>query len=169
MAATKLDRKYSSQILITNPDGSVDQGVLADYKSEVSEGSQDLGPADLLEDDVVTEVVDIYLKHKRSFCTLLTIQLLVEVIFTLLEALYAKSAMKDVKSTQIEEVYSSLGSSNVALFYWIAAGVALGYGCVYYPLGFYSVKTRRLVWLEWFSYWAVAGVIAQMLTAYLHK
>jgi hypothetical protein len=96
MAATKLDRKYNSQVLITNPDGSVDQGVLADYKSEASEVSLEQGPADLLEDEVVTEVVDIYLKHKRSFCTLLTIQLLVEVIFTLLEAFYAKSAMKDV-------------------------------------------------------------------------
>lgn len=169
MAETKLDRKYNSQVLITNPDGSVDQGVLADYKSETSEISLEQGPADVLEDEVVTEVVDIYLKHKRSFCTLLAIQLLVEVIFTLLEAFYSKAAIKDVCVMQIEEVYSSLGSENVRLIYWIAAAVALGYGCIYYPLGFYSVKSRRLAWMEWFSYWAVLGVVAQMLTAYLHK
>lgn len=99
MAESKLDRKYGAQVLITNPDGSVDQGVLADYKSETSEASQLMGPAELLDDEVVTEVVDIYLKHKRSFCTLLTIQLMVEVVFTVLEVVYAKSAMRDVTRT----------------------------------------------------------------------
>lgn len=66
-------------------------------------------------------------------------------------------------------MYSSLGSENVVILYWAAAGIALGYEFIYYPVGFYAAKTKRLAWLEWFSYLAVGGVVAQMLTAYLHK
>jgi hypothetical protein len=169
---TKLDRKYTQQIIISKPDGAFAQGIPTDYVSEASSMRDTVNEVEmvaLLDDQTVDEVVDIYIKHRNTFLTLLTVQLIVELVFTVLEVYFYKSAIQDVRPMQVDGVYGFVGKDNVKFVFW---GMFLGFlvlSCIYYPLGYISLATKRLNWLQAFSYCAVVGVIAQMVSAYMHK
>jgi hypothetical protein len=96
----RLDRKYNSQVIIKNPDKSLNQGIPNDYSSEISsepESNHEL--ADYFDDGTVNEVVNVYLRHRASFLALISVELFIEILFTALEVIFYKSAIEDVRST----------------------------------------------------------------------
>mmetsp|Transcript_18499 Transcript_18499/g.33384 ORF Transcript_18499/g.33384 Transcript_18499/m.33384 type:complete len:201 (-) Transcript_18499:49-651(-) len=162
----KLNKKYESQVIISKPDGSLSQGIPTDYVSETTteRSTIDISYAvDLLQDDTVTEVVEIYCRQRNVFLALLSIQLVVEVCLTFCEVLYLNYAMD-----QMEEVYGTTDKTTIYLF-WCVLGLFICFAVFYYGLGFYSTLSMKLRWLVIFSYLCIAGIGAQMMAVYLHK
>jgi hypothetical protein len=161
----KLNKKYENQVLISKPDGSFSQGIPTDYISECSTERSSIDATyivDLLQDDTVTEIVEIYCRQRNTFLTLMTVQLVVEVILTCFELVYLDFAV-----SQMKEVYGSFGS--VKLLFWGVLAFFLVFDSVYYCLGIYSAISMRLKLMSIFSYVCIVGVGCQMMAVYLHK
>lgn len=161
----KLNKKYEKQVVISRPDGSFAQGIPTDYVSEAASERSTIDYShvvDMLQDDTVSEVVEIYIKQRNIFLTLLTLQLIVEVFLTFFELFFFDFAIE-----QMKEVYGSFGGARY--LFWSLLGLFLLFGALYYWLGYYSALTMKLKWMSIFSYVCIGGIGAQMLAVYLHK
>jgi hypothetical protein len=78
-------------------------------------------------------MVNNWLRHRNYFSVFFTIELLLEMMFTLFEVIYSRSAIND-----LYDVYGTK-SRNVKTLYWILFVANLVYNVGYYNFGYYAI------------------------------
>ena len=77
--------------------------------------------------------------------------------------MYASSAIGD-----IQDVYGTT-SSAITYFYWVLFSLNIVYATGYYYGGYYVMASKRITWMQWWTYYALVGILGLVLLAYLHK
>jgi hypothetical protein len=93
----------------------------------------------------------------------LTLELIMEVVFSVLEVVYSSSAISD-----LHDVYGT-DAPEISYLYWSLFVGNIVYAVGYYIYGYYAIWSRSVRHLQYFSYYALVGILGQVFLAYLHK
>lgn len=149
-------------IFLLNPDGSMVEGIPPGYKDATPPRSP---RRDTFWDPALVEEFEyIYSRHEKLFLSLLLIELVVEVTFNLMYAYYAEYSIHEVAL-----VYHMFGQHTLKILFWVMFALENVYCLTYYVLGFSAIYTNKAKVYRYFATVALAGVLGQVLLAYMNK
>ena len=99
------------------------------------------------------ELVENWLKHRSLFTIFFTVELLLEIMFTIFEVIYAESAITD-----LHDVYGT-DAEEISYLYWGLFFGNIAYALVYYIFGYWAMNEKQVQWLQYFSYYALVGIL----------
>ena len=159
-------------VVFENPDGSLHHGLPSGlrYKHPAPEtdtpDNRGLGLNDwVIWDPLLLQQIErVYGRHERIFLILLFVQFLLENSFNAL-------LIKHKTSTGVELArnYSFLAPETANVVFWVIVGTAVGFAALYYVIAATAVWDRKSVTMKLFSDVAVAGILGQILFAYINR
>jgi hypothetical protein len=156
----EIPAKYKGQLVLKNPNGTLSQAIPTDNKSE---RTSVISSHVSIEANQADDLVENWLKHRNFFIVFLTVELLLEAMFSVFEVIYSGSAISD-----LHDVYGT-DAPEITYLYWSLFIANIVYAVVYYTFGYYSIWSRQVKTLQYFSYYALIGILGQVFLAYLHK
>mmetsp|Transcript_104782 Transcript_104782/g.223953 ORF Transcript_104782/g.223953 Transcript_104782/m.223953 type:complete len:212 (-) Transcript_104782:55-690(-) len=158
------DKDLPPVIFLENPDGSLALGLPPGAQLLPAPLSPRRGPAC---PDLARQVEDLecsFQRHERVFSGLLLTELVVEFAFSLALVSCAGHSVQEVS-----RLYKTLSLSTLRYIFWGLFACEISYYKVYYGLGFTALYKNRPRFYHWFTNVALAGILIQVLFAYMNK
>jgi len=151
-------------IFILNPDGTLAEGIPPGHKEHTPPTTPRLEGLTLVGGDVSAEFEQVFLRHERLFMTLLLTEFVAEVSFNIMYCYYAEYSVREVSL-----VYRSLSLYGLWVIFWTLFALEISYMMVYYSLGALAIWQGRRKLYHGFAVVALAGILGQVLLAYMNK
>lgn len=150
-------------VFLAHPDGSISEGIPPGYK-EVSPPHSPR-PSLLWWDDIMAAEFDfIYSRHEKLFLSLLLMEFVVEFTFNVMYLFYAEYSVHEVG-----RVYHTLSEHTLWTIFWAMFVCEVLYCALYFACGFGAVWSTRPKLYKWFAHIAFAGILGQVILAYMNK
>ena len=160
-------------LVFENPDGSLHHALPAgvrykqppDIVSETPD-NRGIGLSDwVIWDPLLLQQIErVYGRHERIFLVLLFVQFLLENSFNALLIKHKISTLSELFRS-----YSFLSPDAADVVFWIIVGTATAFAAVYYVVAATAVWDRRPGTMKLFSDVAIAGILGQILFAYINR
>lgn len=145
-----------------NPDGTLSQGVPEGHKEQTPPTTPRL--EGMSGADLSAEFEQVFARHERLFLSLLLMEFATEVSFNIMYCYYAEYSIREVAL-----VYHSLTLYNLWVIFWTLFAMEVGYMMIYYTLGAMAIWRGKPKLYHSFSIVALAGILGQVLLAYMNK
>lgn len=105
----------------------------------------------------------VYKRHERLFCGLLLTEFAADFLYCVTLAGVARESVQEVAT-----VYTTLPLTTLWNAFWIIFACEIGYLKLYYVIGFGAVLNSRQSYFQLFSSTAAAGLVIQVIFAYMN-
>lgn len=110
------------------------------------------------------DIVKVLAQHELFFLGLLLLQLLVGILFEILQILRSEDAQYELFL-----VYPSIPREGISLAYWTSVGLEGLYNAIYFPLGIAATLRGKPRVYQKFATAALLGTLGQLPLAYLNR
>jgi len=151
-------------VFLLNPDGSLAEGIPDGHKEQTPPTTPRWEGLALGGGDLSAEFEQVFVRHERLFLSLLLMEFATEVSFNIMYCYYAEYSVREVSL-----VYHSLTLYGLWVIFWTLFALEICYMMVYYGLGALAIWKGRPKLYHGFAVVALAGILGQVLLAYMNK
>jgi len=151
-------------VFLLNPDGTLAEGIPEGHKEQTPPTTPRWEGLALAGGDLSAEFEQVFVRHERLFLSLLLMEFATEVSFNIMYCYYAEYSVREVSL-----VYHSLTLYGLWVIFWTLFALEISYMMVYYGLGALAIWKGRPKLYHGFAVVALAGILGQVLLAYMNK
>jgi len=160
----KMPTEQAGPVFVENPDGSLVQGVPAEYKEQTPPGTPRQQVTEPGFTALNSDIVRVLARHETLFLTLLFLQLVVEIVFEAMHIKYREDAI-----FELSLIYPALSISVLTVLYWLAFVGESIYSFAFFGLGVLAAFKSKPRLYQRFSTVALIGTLGQLPLAYLNR
>jgi len=167
------DENSGRPLVFENPDGSFHHALPTGMRYKRPPDVSDNPPLDrgiglnewVIWDPVLLQQIEgIYNRHERVFLVFLFLQFLLENSFNALLMKHKESTVQELM-----RAYPFLTDQGALITFWVLIGGATIFAAIYYVVAASAVWERRPVAMKLFSDIAIAGILGQIIFAYINR
>jgi len=151
-------------VFLLHPDGTLAEGIPEGHKESTPPTTPRLEGLAFNGADLSAEFEQVFVRHERLFLSLLLMEFATEVSFNVMYCYYAEYSVREVSL-----VYHSLTLHGLWVIFWTLFALEVCYMMVYYGVGALAIWKGRPKLYHGFAVVALAGILGQVLLAYMNK
>jgi hypothetical protein len=113
--------------------------------------------------NIIEQLLSVLRRNQYVFLALLILEM--TLTFFLLFITWKK---KENSITMLQEIYKDINAKEAALFFYTIFLICFGLNLAFYPLGFYSLTTKKVTTFKFFSSYCLYTAIITVFIVYIN-